>query len=521
MPTRTLYAISDIHLGGAPGFQLCPPAVRRRLARFLHHLCDRAEAGETLELIVNGDFIDFLAEEPVNEDGGAFPGSAHPGGFEAFTSDPAHARAKLRRAILRTDEDALEGHQVFPAFRRFTQAGNRLTVLLGNHDLELCLPGVREALVDALTGDAPARLRFIDDGQAYRVGRCVFDHGNRADGWNQVLHDLLRRTRSALSRGETYAFEPPPGSALVVEVMNPLKQQYRFIDLLKPEEEAVIPVLVALDPYRMDKATSALGRVREYASLARRLVELRVIAERRSDSLDPLAVSGWMDTPAVGLDALQASGTLEEPEEQPSIDALLIEIAALSHPEGAEQPDILGDGLSGMRVSGALQQSARVGLARASQRHRGLRRALLALRETYGRTFDVGIEEPHYLEAAASLAGEDGRLVVFGHTHLAKQIPLAGGGLYLNTGTWCPVIRLPERLYQPSTSPGDEAQVLNALFNFIHDLEENRLEPWTQQHSTFSRVVVDPESGEWQDAQLLAWRDDDTWAPFEGYPEPL
>ena len=50
-------------------------------------------------------------------------------------------------------------------------------------------------------------------------------------------------------------------------------------------------------------------------------------------------------------------------------------------------------------------------------------------------SFDPAIEtSPEYLEAAQELARGGYRYVVFGHTHLAKRIPLDGGGAYLNSG---------------------------------------------------------------------------------------
>ncbi len=38
--------------------------------------------------------------------------------------------------------------------------------------------------------------------------------------------------------------------------MNDLKQKYRFIDLLKPEQESVVPLLVALEPSALAKIPS-------------------------------------------------------------------------------------------------------------------------------------------------------------------------------------------------------------------------------------------------------------------------
>jgi hypothetical protein len=53
--------------GEIVGFQMCPPESRRRLARFIHYLC-KAHPGEITELIINGNFVNFHAEEVVTTD---------------------------------------------------------------------------------------------------------------------------------------------------------------------------------------------------------------------------------------------------------------------------------------------------------------------------------------------------------------------------------------------------------------------------------------------------------------------
>src|SRR5262245_10481743 len=137
MGTHDIYVISDLHIGGArpegnsPGFQMCPPESRRRLARFIHYVRRAARPhGSTLELIINGDFVDFLAEQP----------------FEPFTASADTAVEKLRRIIKTADVDAPDGQRIFPALQAFVTDGHRLTVLLGNHDIELSLAAVRHEL---------------------------------------------------------------------------------------------------------------------------------------------------------------------------------------------------------------------------------------------------------------------------------------------------------------------------------------------------------------------------------------
>src|SRR5450631_1702717 len=225
---RTLiYVISDFHLGGSPGenggvgYQMCPPRNQRKLAQFIQVLPPCDEQTE-VHLVIAGDMVDFLAEKP----------------FAAFTDDPNAARLKLEH-IIETSRPVWDALSDFVGRR-----GGALTLMLGNHDIELCLPGVRQLLNSTI---GSGRLEFLYDNQAWTYGPVLVEHGNRFDAWNAVAHGALRRFRSQLSRGAIPSpFTAMPGSRLVVEVMNPLKGDYSFIDLLKPETAGVLPILSAL-----------------------------------------------------------------------------------------------------------------------------------------------------------------------------------------------------------------------------------------------------------------------------------
>src|SRR5439155_7172313 len=117
------------------------------------------------------------------------------------------------RCILNRDR------QFFAALKEFLSGGHRLTILLGNHDIELSFPALRRVLVEELEADG-RRFSFIYDGEAYALGKVLIEHGNRYDEWNVVTHDTLRRVRSVQSRAEPMleawrSFEAPAGSFLV------------------------------------------------------------------------------------------------------------------------------------------------------------------------------------------------------------------------------------------------------------------------------------------------------------------
>jgi hypothetical protein len=96
--------ISDLHLGGDPPHMMSRPG---RLAAFIDRLPGELAADEDLELVIDGDFVAFLAAEP----------------WLPFTADPDEAVAKLQRTM--------QGEPfgpVFDALGRHLAAGHRRSI---------------------------------------------------------------------------------------------------------------------------------------------------------------------------------------------------------------------------------------------------------------------------------------------------------------------------------------------------------------------------------------------------------
>jgi UDP-2,3-diacylglucosamine pyrophosphatase LpxH len=511
MAKRYVYIISDLHLGGAApdedkgciGFQMCPPQSRQRLAEFVDY-CRTAHADGETELVINGDFIDFLAEQRITSDG-ADPETP---AFDAFTLEPKEAVRKFERVVSSTDENAPEGKRLFEQLQAFVGAGHTLTILLGNHDIELAMPPVRRALSELLTKGRPARVEFLHDGEAYARNNLLIEHGNRYDGWNMVPYGRLRAYRSAISRGENppLMFDAPPGSHLVVNVMNALKRDYRFIDLLKPENEALIPFLAKLEP-------TVIRHLAEVVSLLRRATRVDPKPGGVPESETMIAARNSHHTAAP--DRTVAAG-YDDP-----IDESIVEVSEkllrLADEEAEEEGIAEADANIGAfteKIKGTLR-SAR-GLysilrqfpSLPKNRLRNLRKSLITYRDLIGSTFDLQTEVPRYLNAAHRLSG-GGRIVVFGHTHLAKQIRFPEGGLYLNTGTWCPTIQLPTDYSDPAEP---EAQVLDRLQEFVKDMQTNKVEKHSRLRMTFAKIVIGNDRAE---GGLFEWPDHGT------IPQPL
>jgi UDP-2,3-diacylglucosamine pyrophosphatase LpxH len=472
IPSREVHVISDLHIGGRyptsnatddRGFRMCTRVAD--LTRFVVGLAERRARGADVELVINGDFVDFLAEEGADSDGEGEPV------FVPFVSDPAEAERRF---------DVIAGRDapLFDELRRLVEAGGRLTLLLGNHDVELSFPRVRRRLAERLGANAPARLTFLHDGEAYVVGDALIEHGNRYDGFNVVDHDALRRLRSLQSRnqaeGSAYTFEPPPGSRLVASIMNPIKKAYPFIDLLKPETEAVAPILLALEPGYRGKAIELIKLARE--------------AGRRAP-IAPAEPAYGGDIAASGDDRGDHGGDLGAGGADPLVAAL-----AGVMPGGAAARFVAGldDGEAGGDIA-SLGAGSAIGLARllAGRGVEGVERRLPALLEAlraaqHDRSFDTSYETvPAYLDAARALADRGFRYVLFGHTHLAKRVDLGGGRAYLNTGTWADLIRFPEGIIAPG-NPGALAE----LRAFVDDLAHRRFDRWICFRPTYARLDV-------------------------------
>src|SRR5262245_57560367 len=113
---RRVLTISDLHLGGENHPML---GHRELLSEFFEQLAAHPDK-DHLELVIAGDFVDFLAEAPL----------------AAWTPSEGQAVQKLEAVFGRLP-------RLFDALARCASCLPRLTLLLGNHDVELAYPRVR------------------------------------------------------------------------------------------------------------------------------------------------------------------------------------------------------------------------------------------------------------------------------------------------------------------------------------------------------------------------------------------
>lgn len=459
---REVIVISDLHLGGryptdgrGRGFRMNTRA--QELKAFLDDLTARSPG--SIELVINGDFLDVLAERA--------PG-------QPATLDPY---VEADRDVF---SDLLERDQaVFTSLGALARR-QRLTILLGNHDVELALPPFRARFEKAIETEVGRHVKFVDDNEAYVIGSVLIEHGNRYDGFNTVAHDDLRRLRSLVSRGERderVAFPPPPGSRLVVEIMNRIKERYPFIDLLKPETSAAVPLLLAFEPSHAKHGPALMSLYLKKRKLEPGddfAYDLAHMSARGEVGDAPIAdVPAEVAKAIVDADARCELGIrdLERLLDEEAPPAQGDELAPMSAAKRASQ--LLG--LVDLMLSGSLEK-----------RMRGLRRALQVVRDD--RSFVIGADDvgSPWVAAAHHLARGTIRHVVFGHTHLAKAIDLGDGRSYTNTGTWADLAQLPldELLVL------DDAALATKFSEFLTALHTTGQHEWIRWDPYFATFTV-------------------------------
>ncbi len=465
-----LFVISDLHLGGRPhgapdamGSQICHAYAE--LTSFIDWVRSQAKGPSDVELVVNGDIVDFLMEDDCDDRNGALP----------WTADEALVLEKLKLIIDRTKETGDYGP--FEAMAALLRAGQNLTFLLGNHDVELSLPAVRRYLERQLGGTGC--FKFIYDGEAYVKGALLIEHGNRYDNWNIIDHSALRQERSMLSRGfgkriqqrTSGGFTPPPGSFMVIKVINEIKRKYRFVDLLKPENEAVLPILLALHP-SLQHALQATLRAGFKANN-------KFVTAAEPSKAGQLSAPDPVSTSTLSAALEQAVGTQAAAK-------FSVETSSGGELSAADVLDKLQE-LS-KNIKGFIDGKASLFSDQtAGVRDELLRLALNAWRGRLSR--DESHEVTPYRNAAEELAIE-GKFscVVFGHTHSPKReiIDIDGrSAIYINTGTWTDTMQIPLDLLELGSTASADFRV------FLDDLRENRLEKYLERRLSYADIALD------------------------------
>lgn len=241
MKSRTI-VISDLHIGSG-ALDDCDDEIEDCLVRFLSE-CSSPDL--SVELIINGDFLDFVQAQPWQ---GASLESEHEGLALCFTEE--QSRGKF--------EAIVASHRpIFKALGAFLAAnsGNSLVIMPGNHDVDFFWDGVRALFIETVSEqDAAltARIRFrlepsyrpqcspdvlIEHGHQYDPNNRFFIDANESSsiGNNKIKKPVWSETSPPIFRDEAGIprLYECIGTRFLIQFMNKLDAKYPFVDNVKP-----------------------------------------------------------------------------------------------------------------------------------------------------------------------------------------------------------------------------------------------------------------------------------------------
>lgn len=400
-----IHVISDLHMGGKPGFQILRET--GRLAGYIRNLASKCPEDD-VALILNGDVFDTLAED---------------------LGDGVYVAAEQAQSVLERIMKDEAFAEIWTALGEFARTPQRtLVFIIGNHDVEMAFPAVQRMLLERLAGPdlaARARMVFSTTGAGYtcRVGsvRVYCTHGNEFDSWNYNRYEDLSRLGRHLNADQPFDpgdWKPNAGTKMVKEVMNRIKSDYRWIDILKPETEAALSTLLVIAPEYLDQL-SALPRI---------------LAEKKTGD--------WFKDGRLSTSDLQAV-----PASPPRLENLIGPNLRILQPRAGSTGDLLQevessfaknsgseDGVLGIKEIAFGLVDLLVSRIRKAGPAESLRLALLDwLKEDH--TFEQSHQDTTCQEALKHI-GRDIDIIITGHTHLARAISMNDGKMYFNSGTW-------------------------------------------------------------------------------------
>jgi UDP-2,3-diacylglucosamine pyrophosphatase LpxH len=424
-PHESLLVFSDVHLGsdiqeGVENQCRRSPEVDRDLVLLLAHY--RARPGRW-RIVIAGDFIDFIGitlAAPPGESLETPPTEEERSHGVGGASD--HARLKLRRVAERHAD-------VFAALAAFVSDGHALSIVHGNHDIELHWDGVKDDFREILVSHAGVAVAVEADRAAfvariefnpwffYRDGLAYIEHGHQYDPFCATAHvmsplDPADRRRVARGFSDTlirFVVRPTRGMKEHGHETAGLGHYVAFgVDLgLRGMTQLVV---------RFARAVYELFRLRrQHLSLA--AAALRAEHDQR--------VAKLAEATHIGLERLRALLSLQTPPITASIRGILA--------------SVLLDRLAlGFMTAGALSLLSLASLLHQREWLFGIPLVVLAWWLGNRRLSQARTVDPAEVmrERAAHLARLfPAAFVVMGHTHVPTSAP-AGEATYVNLGSW-------------------------------------------------------------------------------------
>jgi UDP-2,3-diacylglucosamine pyrophosphatase LpxH len=226
--SRWLAIISDLHISEGI-LDDCDEELEGHFVSFIESL---HRSADPCELIINGDFLDFVQAAPWS--GHELEGSTAEGIPLCFTESQSVEKLK---AIEKSHRP------IFAAIRTFlTRDGNRLVILPGNHDPDFYWPRVQERFAAAVCPTANSDRLYFCLHRGYRPAGCPWlwiEHGHQFDPVNSFFvggEERWNPDRPPIFSGAdgTRRLYECTGTRFMIRYLNGLDARYPYVDNVKP-----------------------------------------------------------------------------------------------------------------------------------------------------------------------------------------------------------------------------------------------------------------------------------------------
>jgi hypothetical protein len=255
--------------------------------------------------------------------------------------------------------------------------------------------------------------------------------------------------------------------------MNFLLPEHPFLNLLKPETEAAIPLVLYLNPDR-------IAIIRHILALHN--ATRRAPTTQYDNNSEPRAQGnmGGKIVKNVSIESIFSKYSLAMPSSPPAQGQLGGATTITDRYSWlVTHAKELRKNTKSMRqcLSSALSLPDKDDL-------KSLQDFLRPLKED--NTFDLEIEKDEYSNAAQHLLSSgEFKVVIFGHTHLPKKIELAENtAIYINAGAWADIMRLPD-LALEDTTEGHQC-----LKDFLVDTQNGNIEKYIYRSLGYAEIVI-------------------------------
>jgi UDP-2,3-diacylglucosamine pyrophosphatase LpxH len=224
---KTVLVISDLHLGAGAMIKGQRNLLEdfhsdKELVDFLKYYSTGDYLSQEVELIINGDFLDFLAVPYI----------------EFFDDEFWSEEAALNKLEIINGAHP----EVFEALNDFLKTKkNSLTYIIGNHDAELVLDSVRAKFFTYFDEKITEKITLTKDLETYEPVKGVFiKHGHQYE----VAHNYdPNDTVITDVHGRNY-LHPAWGAYFVINVINKYKQERSYVNQIRPIKNFLIHGLI-------------------------------------------------------------------------------------------------------------------------------------------------------------------------------------------------------------------------------------------------------------------------------------